>query len=617
MTFSILRASSLCLLGLLLACVRTPASVERDYAQTLRPKSFAVAPQETAAASKGPSVPSRPLRVRVYADEDFRAQNFHWREKTEALFSAANRVMEPQFGVRFVVTTFTVWDRPATHTSLPVALAELREKDSGEDVDLVLGLVGSLNVVSAAQHELGYAYTFGAQAVIRNMESPAEFEAFRTAFKHLPDAERESLYRERRIHKEVSVLIHEWAHTLGAFHVSDSAFMMSPTYEPQQARFAPETLRLLRLALEYSPQSRKSPAARREFGVKLAALLAEPHGHEGDSPDRAFAVHWAELASRGESPPPESVRLAAVDERTLKEAEDAYQAGRMEIAASQVVRLVERYPEDARVQSLACVVDASVRPGYAKEECASTARRFPEQPFAPMVLAQLELKANDLEDAVKSIASFRERMVGAQAENRALWANVASLSRAAGQLSWAEQAAAKMDAGKPADAVKAWATRTRRWLAITSSSAIPVEREWRFARQVRAIERLLDRGSTAKARSSMAALAKAFPNAPMHAVLECEVEFRAGRLGEAASTCEKALSQAPEAVHAHYLSALIALRRTKPAEAQVELKEVIKLDPSHRDAWGVLGGIYRKAGMRQELAALRLRYRAQFSAELP
>lgn len=619
MSFSTLRVSSLCILGLLLACVRTPTDIERDYAQTLRPSSLTPHPtgNAPAAAPSGPTAASRALSVRVYADEGFRSENLRWREKAEALFSAANRVVEPQLGVHFVAVDFVAWNRPSAHTDLAVALAELRDKDPGEDVDLVLGLVGSLNVVSASQEELGYAYAFGAQAVIRNMESPAELEALQATFKHLPDAERESLYQERKVHKEVSVFLHEWAHTLGAFHVSDTAFMMSPAYEPQQAQFAPETLKLLRLALEYSPSSRKSRTVQREFGVKLAALLAEPHGHEGDGPDREAAVKWAELASKGEAPLGVNAHLAAADAQTLKEATAAYQAGRLELAENQLVPLVARYPENAQVQSLACIVDGDVRPGFAKEECASAARRFPEQPYAPMVLARLQLNADDHEGAAKSIATFRARLVGASASNRQLWGNLAMLSRAEGQISWAEEAAAQMEPGQVADEMKSWATRTRRWLAIPSKGAIPTDREWRFGQLVHDVEKQLDRGSLAKAKSSMAKLEKEFPNAPMHSVLECGVEFRAGRFEKAESACRAALSRAPEAVEAHYLSALIGLRRTKRAEAQAQLEKVIALDPTYRDAWVTLGTLYRSFGMQREREALRPRFRAQFSAELP
>src|SRR4051794_20166759 len=119
MNSAIFRTSSICLLILSLACVKTPADLDREYAQSLRPKSLTPAPAPTAkgAESIAPSVALRPLRVRVYADEEFRTQNLHWREKTEALFSAANRVIEPQLGVRFVAADLVAWDRAATHTT--------------------------------------------------------------------------------------------------------------------------------------------------------------------------------------------------------------------------------------------------------------------------------------------------------------------------------------------------------------------------------------------------------------------------------------------------------------------------------------------------------------------
>ncbi|TMA18914.1 MAG: hypothetical protein E6J85_13445, partial [Deltaproteobacteria bacterium] len=67
-----MRRAALILCPLLAACwYRTPAQVQRDYAQTLAP----------AAAPEAPERPPGQLklfRVRVYADRDYQSQTPRW-----------------------------------------------------------------------------------------------------------------------------------------------------------------------------------------------------------------------------------------------------------------------------------------------------------------------------------------------------------------------------------------------------------------------------------------------------------------------------------------------------------------------------------------------------------
>jgi hypothetical protein len=82
----------------------------------------------------------------------------------------------------------------------------------------VVGFVSSLRVFTAAQEDLGRACMFCRHFVLRGMFSAAESDAIDRALPLLSCAERENLARERRIHKETALFLHEWAHTLGAFH---------------------------------------------------------------------------------------------------------------------------------------------------------------------------------------------------------------------------------------------------------------------------------------------------------------------------------------------------------------------------------------------------------------
>ena len=70
-------------------------------------------------------------------------------------------------------------------------------------------------------HDLGCARVLGRHFVLRGMTSIAELQDFNRLFPKLDNDEREALYGRRKTHKELSIFLHEWAHTLGALHVQD------------------------------------------------------------------------------------------------------------------------------------------------------------------------------------------------------------------------------------------------------------------------------------------------------------------------------------------------------------------------------------------------------------
>ena len=78
---------------MLAACwYRTPAQVQRDYAQTLVPAATPEAPQR-------PPEQIKLVRIRAYADRDYQAQTPRWQSHIEDQIDRANRVLEAQLGV--------------------------------------------------------------------------------------------------------------------------------------------------------------------------------------------------------------------------------------------------------------------------------------------------------------------------------------------------------------------------------------------------------------------------------------------------------------------------------------------------------------------------------------
>src|SRR4051812_24725093 len=76
---------------------KTPVTRERDAAKQLAPGTLDLTPVVT-------GIPApRPMRVRVYADRDYRQTVIRWQTKIRAQIARINRVVEPVFAVRFDV----------------------------------------------------------------------------------------------------------------------------------------------------------------------------------------------------------------------------------------------------------------------------------------------------------------------------------------------------------------------------------------------------------------------------------------------------------------------------------------------------------------------------------
>ena len=168
------------------------------------------------------------MRVRIYADRDYRAGVLHWRDKVRSQLERVNHVVEPVFNVRFEVESLREWD--ATHVGVGPARPcsrRSRRVDDARDVDWVVGLVtpfrGVATSIARDRASRGYA---ARSFVMRAMDDEEEGRALEREFAMLPEGERERLYADRKAHKESVMFLHEWAHTMGAAAPRASATMI-------------------------------------------------------------------------------------------------------------------------------------------------------------------------------------------------------------------------------------------------------------------------------------------------------------------------------------------------------------------------------------------------------
>lgn len=168
-------------------------------------------------------------KIRVWADDQYRAQNVRWQQSFEAPLELTNLVLTSLFGLR-LVPEYRVWERHVAGSTVAEALEALAERDPGRDVLIVVGLISSLPLVSATFDELGYASVGGRHLIVRGYADLEERKLYADAFRDLLPEERELSLEARRHHKTAVVLLHEIGHIFGFEHDVDQDTIMSASY---------------------------------------------------------------------------------------------------------------------------------------------------------------------------------------------------------------------------------------------------------------------------------------------------------------------------------------------------------------------------------------------------
>jgi predicted Zn-dependent protease len=180
------------------------------------------------------------VRIRVWADDAFRAQNLHWQQTFGDQIEHANEVLGGLFGVQ-LVAEFRSWSRAAPDATLDDSLEALARLDPGDDVLTVVGLTSSLAIVAARFEKLGVAEIGGHHMVVRGYADLEERKTFERLFTELRQEERDLLYQARRKHKTTGLLLHELGHNLGAEHVPDEDTLMHDAYSEHASKFDPHS----------------------------------------------------------------------------------------------------------------------------------------------------------------------------------------------------------------------------------------------------------------------------------------------------------------------------------------------------------------------------------------
>ncbi len=173
-------------------------------------------------------------KIRVWADDQYRAQNVRWQQSFEGPLELTNLVLTSLFGLR-LVPEFHAWDRHVAGSTIGADLEALAERDPGHDVGLVVGLTSALPLVSTAFDELGAAEVGGRHLIVRGYADLEERERSREAWRH---------------HKTAVVLLHEIGHAFGAGHDIGEDTIMSASYSHRADAFSPQAREVMLRSIE-------------------------------------------------------------------------------------------------------------------------------------------------------------------------------------------------------------------------------------------------------------------------------------------------------------------------------------------------------------------------------
>ncbi|HXI59144.1 MAG TPA: hypothetical protein VNO55_23920, partial [Polyangia bacterium] len=223
---------------------KTPVREQREAAQQLAPAALDVSP--------APNIATEPrvVRLRFYADAGYRNVVVRWQGKMRVQVERLNRVVEPIFNVRFEIESLREWKRPQTDTTLDAAGTELETTDPARDVDWVVGLVTPFRGVATNVHQIGNARYLSRHLILRGMDDEQEGRLLDQELRLLSPDERQRIYGDRKVHKELVIFLHEWAHTMGVVHSESASVIMNPAYDCKQAGFSEADKEVMALVLD-------------------------------------------------------------------------------------------------------------------------------------------------------------------------------------------------------------------------------------------------------------------------------------------------------------------------------------------------------------------------------
>jgi tetratricopeptide (TPR) repeat protein len=500
----------------------------------------------------------RAVKLRVWADQEYRAQNPRWQEDLDDYVAYANRVLIPMLGVG-LAAEYREWDRRVQGDEL----AALVQTDPGDDVVWVVGVTAGARGDSTSFERLGSAHL--GHVLVRGYTEVEQRKALDRAFPEASAEDRGHALVARRRHQTTVVLLHQLGHSLGVLHESEPDGIMSASY---------------------------SPAAVASIG-------------EGNRRRMLSAL---------------DERLAAA--KRYREAERLLARGDAAGAAVALAPVLALYPARVKPRMLRCRIELAqggARDAGTIVACDEAAASGVE---SAVVVATARRGAGDIAGAQRTLAVAEERLAGVVPDKAAdAWLAMAGEYRELGALTRAENALAKAGAGAADHRIAAWAATTRARYGIPRDGMrwnLALDDEAAAVAAVRNAFALVNASEWDAAVHAIDDAEQRWPVLPGVLTARCALEFRRDAIAAARRLCERALAQGGSSWALYLLGTMeLQARRGSAAAGMAHLREAIARDPDLDQAWRKLARVLEKARATTELEQLRRDYRARFGAALP
>jgi predicted Zn-dependent protease len=593
---------------------KSPRQAQRDHLGSLLPAQM-TAPR----AWKGEV---RVAKLRVWADDEYRAQNMRWQHGFDEQLDDANELLVPMLGIR-LEADYRAWDHHAPGSTLTEHLDALVRDDSADDVVWIVGLTSSLSLVSATFDQLGVAYEMDRHVMLRGHADIEERKAFRRAFPDIDTQQREGVLEARRRHKTTAILLHELAHSLGALHETEKHWIMNPSYSHNAAAISERNRQLMAITLE----DRLKPAAQRNprtTAQQLLTVLEDPW--PGWAADERVQLSARLRQQLGTAPAAIAGAVPAAVDSQYKLAEQQLTARKYAEALSTLDALLVTYPAHVQLRVLGCKIElarAGAKDAKAIATCDRAARLSPE--VGPAVeVAAARLSAGDVAGARATLRAAEARIADLPPDKApTAWLTLARQYQELNAITWAEAALANAGLGAGIDpGIATWAAMTRMRYGIPRDGErwkLSADNEADALAAVKDAHALANNNRFDAARQAATAAERRWPGLPGLLAVRCDIELNSGNQAGARTFCNRALSHG-ESSWAVYLLGVLDLRRdgsiAHPAGIK-RLREAIQLDPELGPAWRSLAKALARSKATADYEQLRRDYEARFHSPLP
>jgi tetratricopeptide (TPR) repeat protein len=564
--------------------------------------------------------PVRVARLRVWADEEYRAQNVRWQHGFDEQLDYANHVLTPLLGVR-LEAEYRSWERHAPGASLGEHLAALAEQDDDDDVVWIVGLTTALSLVAESFDQLGIANVGTRHVVLRGHADLHERRAFERVFRDIDAEQRESVLEARRRHKTAAVLIHELAHSLFALHELEPGRVMNPGYSHHATSIGDRNRELMLITLEDRLKLRSERDPRGTLQRVLAVLEAPDavwHPQE-----REMLIHQLRGQIGGAIAVTSAVPAAIGDQ--VSRAELLLKKGNHRDAAGILEPLIAAYPAHVELRVLSCKIELARGGGKdtrAIDVCSRAAALATDVWPAVQIAAALR-SAGDVAGARATLDAAEARIAALEPPRAAAaWLTLAAHHREVGAVTWAEQALAKAGVAPDSDQeIAVWVASIRPRYGLPRAGArwkLAPDNEADALAAVRHVHALVNDSKLGAAAKAAVVAERRWPELPGLLAARCELEMRRGALSAARQLCKRAIAQGGSS-WALYMMGILELRGGTPTAHQAgvaQLRAAIELDPDLGPAWRSLGKALARAKAVDEYEQLRRDYEARFHAPL-